>query len=283
MLQCGLIERCRKHRLRHLLIPPLYHVAESSRLWNELVECVGDAVLLCWLHPRPAHWLLRRHQIVGAERSILNLHGFPDAESAWLAATSAAQDHPRRRTKGKHPSADADSSPHESKAARKTIKPRWYPVIDGSRCVQCQHCLQFCLFGVYALDAEGKVQVRSPDQCKTGCPACARVCPQGAIMFPLYEKDAAIAARRGSMSSWTPPRGGCSTPGRNGPVPPVAGRPPGSRQLPRPAIAFARNVVVLYPPPSRPRDRPARPIARTSTIWTCWSISSTRRCNGDGN
>jgi len=196
-LQCGVIERCRKHRLRHRVIPPLYHIAESSELWKELAECVGDAVLLGWLHPRPAHWLLRRHQIVCAERSILNLHGFPDAESAWLAATSAAQDHPRRRTKGKHPAADADSSPHESKAARKTIKPRWYPVIDGFRCVQCQHCLQFCLFGVYALDAEGKVQVRSPDQCKTGCPACARVCPQGAIMFPLYEKDAAIAGAPG--------------------------------------------------------------------------------------
>jgi hypothetical protein len=72
-------------------------------------------------------------------------------------------------------------------------------VIDGSRCVQCQHCLQFCLFGVYELDAEGKVQVRNPDQCKPGCPACSRVCPQSAIMFPLYEKDDAIAGAPGQF------------------------------------------------------------------------------------
>jgi NAD-dependent dihydropyrimidine dehydrogenase PreA subunit len=72
-------------------------------------------------------------------------------------------------------------------------------VIDGSRCVQCQHCLQFCLFGVYELDAEGKVQVRNPDQCKPGCPACSRVCPHSAIMFPLYEKDDAIAGAPGQF------------------------------------------------------------------------------------
>ena len=69
-------------------------------------------------------------------------------------------------------------------------------MLDGSRCVNCQHCLQFCLFGVYTLDAQGNVAVSRPDQCKPGCPACSRVCPQGAIMFPLYERDAAIAGAR---------------------------------------------------------------------------------------
>jgi len=39
--------------------------------------------------------------------------------------------------------------------------------------------------------------VRNPDQCKPGCPACSRVCPQSAIMFPRYEKDAAIAGAPG--------------------------------------------------------------------------------------
>jgi Pyruvate/2-oxoacid:ferredoxin oxidoreductase delta subunit len=195
-LQCGLIEQCGKRHLDHLLIPPLYHIAESSKLWKQLAERLDKAVLLCWLHPRPAYWLLHRHGIVGDERSILNLHGFADVESAWLAASRLAQDGARSRSKDKAAAEDHDFASHPM-AAGKAIKPRWYPVIDGSRCAQCQHCLQFCLFGVYELDAEGKVQVRRPDQCKPGCPACSRVCPQSAIMFPLYEKDAAIAGAPG--------------------------------------------------------------------------------------
>jgi NAD-dependent dihydropyrimidine dehydrogenase PreA subunit len=82
---------------------------------------------------------------------------------------------------------------------RAPTQPRWYPVVDESRCVNCRHCLQFCLFGVYALDDDGKVFVNQPDECKDGCPACSRVCPQSAIMFPLYEKDDAIAGAPGKM------------------------------------------------------------------------------------
>jgi len=62
----------------------------------------------------------------------------------------------------------------------------WFPVIDYDRCKNCKQCLNFCLFGVYALSEEGKVQVRKPDGCKTNCPACARMCPQKAIIFPKY-------------------------------------------------------------------------------------------------
>jgi hypothetical protein len=76
---------------------------------------------------------------------------------------------------------------------------RWYPVLDKSRCVECQHCFQFCLFGVYDLDADGHVRVTSPDNCKPGCPACARICPQSAVMFPLYHKDPAICGAPGQF------------------------------------------------------------------------------------
>ncbi len=279
-----LIEQCRKHRRSHLLIPPLYHIAESSKLWNQLAERLGDAVLLCWLHPRPAYWLLRRHGIVGDERSILNLDSFSDVESAWLAATRIAQDRQGGRGKDKQPGEDTDSSSRLiKKASARAVKPRWYPVIDGSRCVQCQHCLQFCLFGVYELDADGKVQVRNPDQCKPGCPACSRVCPQSAIMFPRYEKDAAIAGAPGSWSCRTQPRGECFMPGRSSRARPVAERPSENRRLPGPATACARNAGVPCRPPSRPKARRSRTIGRLSMIWTFWSISSTRRCNGDAN
>ena len=63
----------------------------------------------------------------------------------------------------------------------------WFPVIDYSRCKNCKQCLSFCLFDVYGLSPEGKVEVRSGRNCKTNCPACARVCPEAAIIFPKYD------------------------------------------------------------------------------------------------
>lgn len=64
----------------------------------------------------------------------------------------------------------------------------WFPVIDRERCRNCRQCLSFCLFGVYVLDKDGHVEVRNPQNCKTNCPACARICPEVAIMFPKYSE-----------------------------------------------------------------------------------------------
>ncbi len=62
---------------------------------------------------------------------------------------------------------------------------RWYPVVDYSRCGNCLECLNFCLFGVFGL-SDGRLVVEEPDACRPGCPACARVCPSQAIMFPQH-------------------------------------------------------------------------------------------------
>jgi MinD superfamily P-loop ATPase len=70
--------------------------------------------------------------------------------------------------------------------------PSWYPVIDYSRCTACGQCADFCLFGVYE-KAEGKVNVINPKGCKNNCPACARICPQTAIIFPKYKQGGAIS------------------------------------------------------------------------------------------
>lgn len=48
-------------------------------------------------------------------------------------------------------------------------------------------CLSFCLFGVYGVDEQNKIQAQNHDNCKTNCPACSRVCPEAAIMFPKYK------------------------------------------------------------------------------------------------
>jgi NAD-dependent dihydropyrimidine dehydrogenase PreA subunit len=66
-----------------------------------------------------------------------------------------------------------------------TWKP-WFPVIDYQRCTNCMQCLSFCLFDVYGVSDEGRIQVQHQSNCKTDCPACSRVCPEVAIMFPKY-------------------------------------------------------------------------------------------------
>ena len=63
----------------------------------------------------------------------------------------------------------------------------WFPVIDYQRCTNCMQCLSFCLFDVYGVTQDGRIQVQKESNCKTDCPACSRVCPEVAIMFPKYK------------------------------------------------------------------------------------------------
>jgi len=63
----------------------------------------------------------------------------------------------------------------------------WFPVIDYDRCTNCMQCLTFCLFDVYSVDRDKQIAVHNNDNCKTNCPACSRVCPEVAIMFPKYQ------------------------------------------------------------------------------------------------
>ncbi len=74
----------------------------------------------------------------------------------------------------------------------------WYPVIDPARCTGCGTCESYCLFSVYAAGPSegavegrgGRVRVVSPLACKTGCPACARLCPESALLFPFCAEAA---------------------------------------------------------------------------------------------
>jgi hypothetical protein len=71
---------------------------------------------------------------------------------------------------------------------------RWYPVIDYSRCTNCMECIDFCLFGVYGVDKVETILVELPDNCRKGCPACSRVCPENAIIFPQHKTPAIAGA-----------------------------------------------------------------------------------------
>lgn len=166
-----------------LVVPHLYHLPHRSELWASISSVARPCVLAIALHPRPAGWLLREY--AGIEPSaVIDLAACRDASEAYEQIEAAL---------GPPVGDSTEPTVHEVPVAE-----RWYPVIDRSRCTGCRHCLQFCLFGVYELDETGRVVAVAPDACKAGCPACSRVCPQGAIIFPLYD-DPAIAGAPGTL------------------------------------------------------------------------------------
>ena len=63
-------------------------------------------------------------------------------------------------------------------------------MIDYTRCTNCMECLDFCLFGVYGVDKLDTILIEQPDNCRKGCPACSRVCPENAIIFPQHKTPA---------------------------------------------------------------------------------------------
>lgn len=109
----------------------------------------------------------------------------------------AAQEQPRTGSFSvdENGSRPLPSSPAEAEATCPSVveeqtSRRWYPVIDFSRCTNCMECIDFCLFGVYGIDQSETIVVEQPDNCRKGCPACSRVCPENAIMFPRHKTPA---------------------------------------------------------------------------------------------
>jgi NAD-dependent dihydropyrimidine dehydrogenase PreA subunit len=159
----------------------------AARKDPRLLEAAANprlAVIAC--HPRAVRWLLRWAGVETADAiRFWNLRT-QDAATI-LAGLGAAGD-------------DACDSVWE------TQKPDawtpWFPVLDFDRCVGCRQCLDFCLFGVYSPGGDNAVQVTKPAGCKTGCPACARVCPHAAIMFPKYAQSP-INGDEVTEANWT--------------------------------------------------------------------------------
>jgi NAD-dependent dihydropyrimidine dehydrogenase PreA subunit len=127
---------------------------------------------------------------------------------------------------------------------------RWYPVLDYSKCRNCLQCLNFCLFGVYSLDEQGRIWVEHPEACRDGCPACARLCPTGAILFPMYP-DPSIA---GGLTEGQSPATSLAAGGKTLPVlPPIVGRISNAAQLYTESVRTSRNG----PPPDELRATPS--------------------------
>lgn len=186
--------------------PSLYDLPAGGEIAKRLAKIGRPLVVLGWLQPRAMFWTLAAHGIGGqyvekaldwpadptldraadlASRPIwcvdLRLRKSPQALLQRIDAIVAALAPSGNRAAAAMHWTDEDPEGH-----------RWYPVVDADRCQGCLECLNFCLFGVYGLDARQQLFVEQPDACRDGCPACARVCPAKAVIFPMHA-DPAIA------------------------------------------------------------------------------------------
>jgi NAD-dependent dihydropyrimidine dehydrogenase PreA subunit len=122
----------------------------------------------------------------------LRLHG--DAEPYVDEVIRIAEERDARKSASLGAPSDRGTDADAPKRIDEATGRRWYPVIDYSRCTNCMECIDFCLFGVYGLDRAETILVEQPDNCRKGCPACSRICPENAIIFPQHKTPAIAGA-----------------------------------------------------------------------------------------
>ncbi len=200
------------------VVPHLYDLPAEGATLRWLRTVPGDLVVLSWLYPRSTFWLLDANGVRGrfGRTSSWGEEEPDDAMTRSHQRTPAPDrtiwcfdlrtyEHPGAfvgeiaRLMGQDGAGPWDDAavPIEGKTGdvreiAEAARERWYPVIDFGRCNDCLECLNFCLFGVFGLDEADQPWVEQPDACRPGCPACARICPNRAIMFPQHT-DPAIA------------------------------------------------------------------------------------------
>ncbi len=191
----------------------LYDLTADGPGMRLLKSITGDMIVLAWLYPRSAFWVLDAGGVRGRLGRTSSLaHEEPDEDvtraneptvperTIWcLDLRTNDRAEPYLEEIGQITEAvlgrvgeEAASAVAVAAEIEEATRSRWYPVIDYGRCTNCLECLNFCLFGVYGLDEREVIVAEAPDACRPGCPACARICPAGAIMFPEHN-DPAIA------------------------------------------------------------------------------------------
>jgi NAD-dependent dihydropyrimidine dehydrogenase PreA subunit len=213
------------------VLPHLYDLVPDGPAMQYLQSIEGHMIVLAWLYPRAIYWLLDANRIRGRmgatsyfpeeelappptgskgtsetvpDRSIwcIDLRGHAEPESLLAEIERIAQGALGRLTSVAIATGGAEPADNGHTRIEESIRPRWYPVVDYKRCGQCMECLNFCLFGVFAVDETGTLWVEQPDACRDGCPACSRVCPMGAIMFPTHDNPAIAGNPKASADSF---------------------------------------------------------------------------------
>ena len=165
-----------------LATPDICDLPREHLVTSAINEFPGSVLVAASYAPRAAYWMLAAAGVHGYRADLPDAAG--DGKAIWpLDVSDCNLDEIARRVV-------AVTGPGAGAGVVRDFYedlPRlWYPVIDHDRCVHCFECVEFCLFGVYEINGAGKVHVAIPGNCKTGCPACGRVCPTGAIIFPRY-------------------------------------------------------------------------------------------------
>lgn len=149
---------------------------------NELQRIAETVVFAC--HPRAVASMFEWRGLNVKQLENLRTKSSREALKAWIPehASEIFSDEFVEAAVSAMPSTGTE------KPSTVTENEGWFPVIDKQRCVDCGRCHDFCLFGVYS-KVDGKVVVAQPEKCKNNCPACARMCPERAIIFPKYDKS----------------------------------------------------------------------------------------------
>ena len=188
---------------RVLVMPSLYSMTDAHPALSALKGISDDLVFASWLFPRAAYWVLRARGIEGvlASSDAKSPAALTRAIRAYhLAAFASPEACASELLRAAAPSSKSGSL----REIAHGVESRWYPVLDGAACVACRQCYDFCLFGVYTLDENRRPVVTAPDRCKPGCAACARICSEAAIIFPLCESDEGVAGAPGKRPAAEP-------------------------------------------------------------------------------
>jgi len=152
-------------------VPDLCELAaRRDPLLSELAQSDELTIVAC--HPRAVRWLFHWAGASLKETSVMFLNMRTQSAEEILETLLGSD----RLDPAPVPALDPPS-----------VMVPWFPVIDYDRCRNCKQCLEFCLFDVYREDENGAVIVANPDNCKTHCPACGRLCPEVALIFPKVE------------------------------------------------------------------------------------------------
>jgi len=152
----------------------------------------GGDLKIAACYPRSVQWLFAAADapLDSTRTQIFNLRAeSPDAVVPGLLDQKLTPNLPVRHSSpepSRNPAQKAELAAEQESVVKDGFR-GWFPVIDFDRCTQCMECLGFCLFGVFGIGEAGRLEVQAPESCKNNCPACARVCPEAAIIFPKFK------------------------------------------------------------------------------------------------